>query len=250
METSWIFHEPIDFEHKQYVLLAYLQKIKKNLSNLKLYPNFQQISLHLANINLVIEKGQYLTLNRQIKEPDDEILITDLVPLNVPIFSKEELDELFKICIFSSERLKDEFNQAKAIWEIANDSISIEVLQNKNASIKKQGLFYIENDDNFVLYEFIIKPIKKNSVETKNLIKKICESEDNTFKGCFTNMKNPLIKNLEEENVHKNLIIFKVIHTNQFPLKETLLPIAKRKVMNYINQSKFIETNNLTKKIQ
>jgi hypothetical protein len=249
METSWIFHEPIDFEHKQYVLLAYLQKIKKNLNNLKLYPNFQQISLHLANINLVIEKGQYVTLNRQIKEPDDEILITDLVPLNVPIFSKEELDELFKICLFSSEKLKDEFNQAKAIWEIANDSISIEVIQNKNATSKKQGLFYIEYDDKFTLYEFIIKPIKKNSVETKNLIKKICVSEDNTFEGCFADIKKPLIKNLEDKDVHKNLILFKVVHTNQFPLRETLLPIAKRKVMNYINQSKFIEVNNLTKKI-
>ena len=90
MDTNWIFHEPIDFEHKQYVLLGYLQKVQKNLNKLKLYPNFQQISLHLANINLVIEKGQYVTLNRQIKDPDDEILISDLVPLNVPIFSSNE----------------------------------------------------------------------------------------------------------------------------------------------------------------
>lgn len=249
MDTNWIFHEPIDFEHKQYVLLGYLQKVQKNLNKLKLYPNFQQISLHLANINLVIEKGQYVTLNRQIKDPDDEILISDLAPLNVPIFSKEELDELFKICLYSSEKLKEEFNQAKAIWEIANDSISIEVIQNKNATSKKQGLFYIENDDKFTLYEFIVKPIKKNAVETKNLVKKVCVSENNTFEGCFSGIKTPLIKNLEDENVHKNLILFKVVHTNQFPIKETLLPIAKRKVMNYINQSKFIEVNNLTKKI-
>ena len=74
-------------------------------------------------------------------------------------------------------------------------------------------------------------------------------SENNTFEGCFSGIKTPLIKNLEDENVHKNLILFKVVHTNQFPIKGTLLPIAKRKVMNYINQSKFIEVNNLTKKI-
>ncbi len=91
--------------------------------------------------------------------------------------------------------------------------------------------------------------IKKNSVETKNLIKKVCVSEDNTFEGCFNGLKKTLIKNLEQEEVHKNLILFKVVHTNQFPLKETLIPIAKRKVMNYINQSKFIEVKNLTKKI-
>ena len=27
MNTNWLFQEPIDFEHKKYVLLAYLKKI-------------------------------------------------------------------------------------------------------------------------------------------------------------------------------------------------------------------------------
>ena len=27
MNTDWVFQEPIDFEHKQYVLLDFLQKI-------------------------------------------------------------------------------------------------------------------------------------------------------------------------------------------------------------------------------
>jgi hypothetical protein len=84
MKTDWLFQEPIDLEHKQYVLLDYLQKLDKNLNNLKLYPQFQEISLHLASINLLIEKGQYLTLGRQLKDPDDEILISDLIPVNCP----------------------------------------------------------------------------------------------------------------------------------------------------------------------
>ena len=50
MNTDWLFQEPIDLEHKQYVLLDYLQKVDKNLQELKLYPNFQSLSLHLANI--------------------------------------------------------------------------------------------------------------------------------------------------------------------------------------------------------
>jgi hypothetical protein len=56
METNWVFQEPVDFEHKQYILLGYLQKIEKELNDFKLYPNFQLLSLHLANINLVLQK--------------------------------------------------------------------------------------------------------------------------------------------------------------------------------------------------
>ena len=113
METNWVFQEPIDFEHKQYVILDYLQKVDKQLNSLKLYPNFQQLSYHLANINLIIEKGQFLTLNRGLKDPDDEILISDLVANEVPFFNREEITEIYSSCIFSSEKLKDYFNQEK-----------------------------------------------------------------------------------------------------------------------------------------
>jgi len=55
MKTDWLFQDPIDLEHKQLVLLGYLQKLEKNLNSFKLYPQFQEISLHLASINLLIE---------------------------------------------------------------------------------------------------------------------------------------------------------------------------------------------------
>jgi hypothetical protein len=145
METNWVFQEPIDFEHKQYVILDYLQKIDKQLNSLKLYPNFQQISFHLANINLIIEKGQFLTLNRTLKDPDDEILISDLVANEVPLFTKEEIGEIYNSCLFSSDKLKDYFNQAKAIWEVASDTIAIEPIQNPKNTESKQGLFIIKD---------------------------------------------------------------------------------------------------------
>ena len=106
MNTDWVFQEPIDFEHKQYVLLDFLQKMDKQLQNLKLYPNFQQISLHLASLNLITEKGQYLTLTRLLKDPDDEILISDLLANSLPLFTKEEILEIYKVCLYLNDRIK------------------------------------------------------------------------------------------------------------------------------------------------
>jgi hypothetical protein len=63
-------------------------------------------------------------------------------------------------------------------------------------------------------------------------------------------VKNSLIKNLNQPDVYKNLILFRIYHTNQFPFKETILPLAKRKVMNYMIQSKLISKKNLTNKTQ
>ena len=249
MKTDWLFQEPIDLEHKQYVLLDYLQKLDKNLNNLKLYPQFQEISLHLASINLLIEKGQYLTLGRQLKNPDDEILISDLIPVNCPLLTKEEILEVYNVCKFSTENLRDYFNHAKAIWDIVNDTVSIEVVQNPKNIEPKQGLFFLEYKEKTYLYEFIIKPIKKDSVETKCQIKKICECPKGDFNEKLKEIKKPLIKNLQDEDVHGKLIVFTVNHNNNYPLRETLLPIVKRKIMNYMIQSKIIRHKNLTSKI-
>jgi hypothetical protein len=249
MKTDWLFQEPIDLEHKQYVLLDYLQKLDKNLNNLKLYPQFQEISLHLASINLLIEKGQYLTLGRQLKDPDDEILISDLIPVNCPLLTKEEILEVYDVCKFSTETLRDYFNHAKAIWDIVNDTVSIEVVQNPKNIEPKQGLFFLDYKEKTYLYEFIIKQIKKDSLETKCQIKKICECPKGDFNEKLKDIKKPLIKNLQDEDVHGKLIVFTVNHNNNYPLRETLLPIVKRKIMNYMIQSKIIRHKNLTGKI-
>lgn len=249
MKTDWLFQEPIDLEHKQLVLLGYLQKLDKNLNNLKLYPQFQEISLHLASINLLIEKGQYLTINRTLKDPDDEILISDLAPIDCPLLTKEEILEIYHVCKFSTEKLKDYFNHAKAIWDIVNDTVAIEVVQNPKNIEPKQGLFFLDYGNKTYLYEFLIKPIKKGGLETKCHIKKICECPKGDFDEKLLEVKKPLIKNLQDVDVHKNLIVFTINHNNNYPLKETLLPIAKRKIMNYMIQSKIIRHKNLTSKI-
>jgi hypothetical protein len=241
METNWVFQEPIDLEHKQYVLLGFLHKIQKDFDKLKLYPNFQYLSLHLANINLLLEKGQYLSLNRLLKDPDDEILISDLIANNIPNINNNEIIEVINICKFSNEKLQDYFNQAKAIWEIANDTISINPIRNIKNVNSNQGIFFIEFSDKKYAYEFLIKQIKKGSNETKCILKKINLNETQTLEESLIMSKNTLIKNIKDPDVFNNLILFETHHNNNFPLKETILPIVKRKIMNYMIQSKIIQ---------
>ena len=97
-------------------------------------------------------------------------------------------------------------------------------------------------------YEFIIKLIKRGSFETKCHIKRICECDKEEFRQKIKTVKKSLIKDLHEESVHKHLIVFAVNHNNGYPLKETLLPIVKRKIMNYMIQSKNIRHRKLTSK--
>ena len=50
LNPEWMLKAPLDFEYNKYTLLDYLQKCEKNYENFELYPDFVEISLHLANI--------------------------------------------------------------------------------------------------------------------------------------------------------------------------------------------------------
>ena len=50
LNPEWMLTEPLDFEYNKYTLLDYLQKCEKSLDKFEIYPDFVELSLHLANI--------------------------------------------------------------------------------------------------------------------------------------------------------------------------------------------------------
>ena len=117
LDTNWILQEPIDLEHKQYVLLDYINKVDKDFDNFKLYPSFQELSVHLANIGSIRDKSKYITLNREPVDIDDEILLDDLVYNNLKQ-NDETKEEISKIIKFSQSKLTDLFLIGKSIWTL------------------------------------------------------------------------------------------------------------------------------------
>ena len=73
LDPEWIYQDPIDFEHKKYKLLAYLQKCDKRFDELKIYPDFVELSLHLANLQSISKENTMLTTKKKFKSCDDEI---------------------------------------------------------------------------------------------------------------------------------------------------------------------------------
>ena len=101
LDTNWILQEPIDLEHKQYVLLDYINKVDKDFDNFKLYPSFQELSVHIANLGSIKKRSKYITLNRKPEDIDDEILIDDLKYHNLN-YGEETKDEILKIIKYSA----------------------------------------------------------------------------------------------------------------------------------------------------
>jgi hypothetical protein len=58
LDPEWMLKKPVDFEFNKYTLLDYLQKCENRFNNLEIYPDFVELSLHLANIQSLVKENK------------------------------------------------------------------------------------------------------------------------------------------------------------------------------------------------
>jgi hypothetical protein len=235
MKTNWIYTEPIDFEHKQYVLLDYYQKLEKEFDDLKLYPSFQDITLHLANINLAQSKLQYLTTKNPITQPDEEILISEIKYHSPKIKNEDDIEVINEVVKYSREKFTQLFMVGKSLWEIVNESISLKLVKNYEQLMTGNGYFKFVLNDTLYIYEF---KIKGGELHTQKCY--INEIYKGKVQGSYqlmvdnTSFTNP---DITKEDLVKLLPLFEITIDPRFPLEETTLPLIKRKITNYVMQT-------------
>lgn len=244
MDTDWLFNGIIDSEQKEYVLLDYFQKLNKDLEQMKVYPMFTELSLHLGNIQTLINQDKILYSEKSLSSFDDEYIISDLKLKNIPVLADDEYGEYRKILKFSHPKLQDYFGITKSIWSIVYDAITVNLKKNKINIDSKMGFFYYQSKEKLYVWRYNVRKVKKEDTQSKTYLKIIHESEglDLTPNEIILNF---LSKDTKVKT-HK-YPVFEVLSSEIFPLEETLIPIFKRKIMSYITQTIKKESNKVKK---
>ena len=235
MDTDWLFQGIIDAEQKQYILLDYFQKLNKDFEEMKIYPMFIELSLHLGNIQTLLTQNKILYTEKKFKTPDDELLLSDLKLKEIPVLTNEEEDEFQKILKNFQPQFHDYFNFAKSLWTVVYDSIDLKIVKNVENIDRKTGFFYLKHNDITYVWKYTSKKVYKADNQFRTELKLLYKQED------FDLSINEIIKtqsNTYDKYDESNSPVFEVTCDNIFPLKETLIPIVKRKIMAYISQVK------------
>jgi len=240
MNTDWIFDGVLDSEQKQYVLLDYFQKMNKYLEDMKIYPMFIELSLHLGNIQTLLTQNKILYVDRQFTSNDDELILSDLKLKDIPVLADEEVEEYHKILKMAQPQLHDYFNFAKSIWSVAYDSVLVTLKKNKNNLQNKSGFFYYKSKDKLYIWRYVTKKVYKVKNQTRTSLSLVFEGLQNdlTIQDIISKFSKTYDKNNEE-----SYPVFEVSSDDIFPLQETLIPMFKRKVVAYIKQSGNIKKN-------
>lgn len=235
LDPEWMFKQPVDFEYNKYTVLDYIQKCEKRFDKLEIYPDFVELSLHLANLQSLAKENLILFTNKKFESCDDEILLKELYPKKPRELSPEEESELDKTIKFSGSKLFDAFNIGKSIWNLAFDNIHLSIKKNKENISTGRGFVYHLNKQSEILYiwEYEIKKIDKEELHNKIYLKLLYEGSKNDI---------VIGKLISETSTWKEipgcelLPIFEVKSSQNFPLEQTFIPMMKRKLMTYVYQ--------------
>ena len=230
--TEWLYSEPVDLEHKQYLLLDFLKKCDEKIEKFELYPLYSEVSLQLANIHAINSEFKTLYHEKVFKSDDDEILLSELKFKPVPIEKENEFEEFNKILQFAAPKIFEYFNIVKSVSTLVYDAISVTIRKNPDQYRQEKGYFYYVDEDFTYLWEYFIENNLVLKIDNKvrhNLVSKV-ESEGFLDKLDLLGQEYP---------------IFEVATLTKFPLDSTLLPIFKKKVLSHIiHKSSFINQTN------
>jgi hypothetical protein len=235
LSPDWLLAEPIDFEYNKYTLLDYIQKCENSFDSFKIYPDFVEISLHLANIQSVHKEKTLLLVDKNFEFCDDEILLKELYPQKLPQLSSEQLLEVQKTLLFSNNKLMDTFNLGKSLWSVVYESVNVTNKKNLNNLQKGHGYVYhnIKGTKEITVWEYSLRKVKKHN-DTRLYMDLIWSGDT---EGKTVNKIILENTNWGEISDVRKLPVFEVICGQAFPYEETLVPMIKRKVLSYILQS-------------
>ena len=236
LDPEWLLKEPIDFEFNKYTLLDYIQKCEKRFEALEIYPDFVEISLHLANLQSLNKEKTLLLTNKKFKSFDDEILVKELYAKKPRELTKEEQEELERTITYSGNKLFDTFNIGKSVWNLAFDNIIVNLKKNrKNIDYGKGYCYFLDTRENqLYIWEYEIKKDKAKQPTHKTLLREIFKDElkENTISQIIENNSS-----WREVEGFTELPIFEVKSQIIFPMEQTFIPLMKRKIMSFIFQT-------------
>jgi hypothetical protein len=240
LDSDWIFQDPIDFEHKKYILLGYLKKMDDILGQNKIYPAFIEVSLQLASLQTLIKENIILSTNKKFLTYDDEVLLKELIAKPAPKVSDHEKEEVDRIIKYSAKKFYEYFSIFKGYWQMTYEIITHTIKRNKKYFDYKYGyLIYYTNTDNQVyVWEYTLadaEPIGDEQNIKVNLI------YNGPKKGLTLNQ---IIDNFSSysDTQKKKAPVYDFKSEKEFPVNETLLPLFKRKLVGHVYQSKKFKT--------
>lgn len=231
LSSQWLTENFIDFEYKKYVLLAYLKSVKENFDGKRVFPDLTEVREHYLNsLSLHEKKALFQRLiPKKVQNIDWENFSLEYENL---VVDNEALAEIEGILNYALPRFQAAVSVGSELYEEIENELEISPLGILPLR-KEEGYFllYLRYSGETKVYQYHLSVFDSHRNAHPRINTTFIDSFGSSFVNTFTNIKLRLIK---ENKSLPNPATFLVEVKSEYPLHESLLPIARKKVTKFI----------------
>jgi hypothetical protein len=225
LSKNWITEHLIDFEYKKYQLLGYLQEVKENYSNTRVYPWLAEVIDHYKNLLSVKKSSDELINNLK-----GDLKGINLKEMKLEFETTEEDHEIFRelkaIIEYSIPLLANNINEGKSIYDFVEDKLKMKAVGITPLKTDEGYLLlHCESQSDVHVYQYQLSFFTQAEERLRSILTTYTGSRELNFAYSYEKLKQDLIA---ENKELPNPAVFSIDCALSVPLNETLLPIAKR----------------------
>lgn len=232
LSETWFAEGYIDFELKKYTLLAYLQRIQNGFRENKLYPQLADIIFHYNNIISFRDNKKMLQDN--FPKRMSGIQMEKLTLLYQQVIEDDELmKELEDIIHYATGKMQQTISDGTGIYEFVEDKISIQPIGLVPLD-NSEGYFFLNNgnEQSTHVYQYRLTIFEKHDEKYRGIRTDYIDKWNRGITSTYEQIKSELIR---KKTDLPNPAVYAMETSHQFPVEETLLPIAKRFLVKFIS---------------
>jgi hypothetical protein len=233
LSQTWFAEGYLDFELKKYTLLAYLQEINKYFDEHKLYPQLADLIFHYNNLLAFKYNKEYL--QQQFPKKITQVDMRKLELLYQLIIDDDEMmKELEEIMQFSIKTMNSTIQDGTEIYEFVEEKLNIFPIGIIPLEIM-EGYFFLSDGKarETRVYHYRLSIFEKHDEKYRSIKTGFIAGWERNLVNTYENIKSELIRNRTQL---PNPAVYGIETELNYPLEETLLPIAKRCLVKYISQ--------------
>nr|WP_079715398.1 hypothetical protein [Parapedobacter luteus] len=233
LNANWFIEVPIDFEHKQYQLLAYLQQINAHFNKTRLYPNLNDLIFHYNNLKKFKQDKTTLEAGFPVRLSSIDMAAVKITYEKI-VNDDTMMQEIGQIISYAASKIKPAIKEGQEIHDFVESHLVISEV-GMRPLYPNNGYLLLRNGDEkgIRVYEYQVT---------------LFESQHEKYRGIhttyLTKYERHFIYNTPEA-IRKDLIhtrrelpnpaVYQVESDITFPVENTLLPLAKKTLVKTIS---------------
>lgn len=234
LKSNWYYEGNLDFEHKKYLFLAYLQYVNKHFKESMLYPTLAELVEHYKSIHFFLNSKE--RMQDGFPKKLESIDMKKLKVVYKKVLEQDNiLETIERLARYASPRIKEYLNNGKEIYDFIED----------NLNLYEVGVMPLQKDEGYMIlcrhrkdqlvYRYAMSVFSAADEKYRSLKLHFVKSYKYSISHTLNSIKQDL---LDAYRWLPNPATYAIESEIKVPVRETLLPIAKRKLMAHLSHSK------------